>query len=302
VDAASADGFGATNEELVARLAVDAAIVAGDVERVRLRATRTHLGLERAAGRAALLGVNDVARELATPVVAADPHARGAAMALAAVAGGNVDALRAAFIGFKRTAPGRVPAECLLAFARTVARVVSEEEGTRTIASTPHDAIVADDALVAPVAVELAARGVWPESELPLDATIELAARRMQPPPDAALGGTHAQSAPTDARHELLALALARPESPRAAELAKRLSRVRDRDPLVAVATARIALARNEEADASKLLARDPGDPLVAAAALDVATKRGDAATAARARATLIAIARTPAERARSTQ
>ena len=304
VDAASADGFGATSDEVVARLAVDAAIVAGDVERARLRATRTHLGLERAAGRAALLGAANVARDLALPVVAADPHARGAAMALAAVAGerGDLEALRAAFVGLKRAAPGRVPAECLVAFARTVARVVSDEEATRTIASTAHDAVVAGDALAAPVAVELTARGVFPEAELPLDAAIELAARRMQPPPDAALGGTHAQPAPTDARHELLALALARPASPRATELAKRLARVRDRDPLVAVAHARMALARSEAPDAAPLLARDPGDPLVAAAALDLATKRGDAATAARARATLIATARTPAERARTAQ
>ena len=160
------------------------------------------------------------------------------------------------------------------------------------------------DAVVAPIAADLAARGVLPESELPLDAAVELAARRMQPPPDAALAGTPAAPAHLDARHELLAFALARPDAPRAVELARRLARVRDRDALVAVAWARVDLAHDAAASepAAHLLARDPGDPLVAAAALDVATKRGDAATAARARAILATVARTPAERARSAQ
>ncbi len=313
VDAASGDGFGAPvarSQPIVARLAVDEAIVAGDLERVRLRATRTHLGLEATAGRASLLGADDIARDLAAPVVAADPRARGARMVLAAVAGGRGDAaaVAAAFEGMRGArgvdASITVPAECLLAFARTLARASSDEDATRIVASTPHDALLPGDAVVAPIAADLAARGVLAESELPLDAAVELAARRMQPPPDAALAGTPTAPAHLDARHELLAFALARPDAPRAVELARRLARVRDRDALVAVAWARVDLAHDAAASepAAHLLARDPGDPLVAAAAFDVATKRGDSATAARARAILSAVARTPAERARSAQ
>lgn len=294
VDAASSDGLAiASSRPIVARLAIDEAILAGDLERTRLRATRSHVGLEEAAGRAALFGMDTLARDLAAPVAAADPQARGARLVLAAVARGDAAALRAAFDGFARGRASEVPAACLLAFARTMAGAISDDEAARVVAATPHATIVQGDAVEVAVAVDLAARGVLVDAELPPDGVVELAARRERPV-------TAATS--LDARHELLALALSRPESPRALELARRLARVRDRDALVAVACARIELARGDAADPARLLAHAPADPLAAATALDVAVRRGDGATAARARATLSALARTPAERARSAQ
>src|SRR5437667_12203 len=68
----------------------------------------------------------------------------------------------------------RAPAECALAFARMLARAVSESEAARALAATPREALVLGDALVAPLAADLAARGILPENDLPLDAAVEL--------------------------------------------------------------------------------------------------------------------------------
>ena len=314
-DAGSASGFGAPlaqRHALVARLAVDDALVSGDSARVRLRATRTHVGLEQAAGRALVMGRRAIARELASQLVAADPSAVGARMVLAA-AQENLDAsaLRAAFDGVGAVgAESITSAECVLGFAALLGDFLSPALAARVVASVAHEPLLAGDSLVTPFAVELAARGILAETELPLDGAVELAARRGEPPPPAALEPTAATPSPVDSRHEYLAFAMARPDSPRARALGDRLARVRDRDALVAVAWARVELARADSAaapppagsSAASLLGFDPADPLVAAAALDCAKRRGDVAAAARARANLSAHARTPAERARLTE
>jgi tetratricopeptide (TPR) repeat protein len=313
-DAGSAAGFGAPLAEhhaLAARLAVDDALATGDVERVRLRATRTHVGLEEAAGRALLMGRRAVARELAQEIVAADPGAVGARIVLAA-SQPNLDAnaLRGVFDGVVGDSETVTSAECVLGFARLIADVVSSNVAARVVVSIRHEALLSGDALVTPFAVDLAARGVLADADLPLDGAIELAARRGEPPPAAALSPTVAAPTPVDARHEYLALAMTRPDSPRAHALGERLAHVRDRDALVAVAWTRVQLARLDAAGGtsvptsslSSAVGFDPADPLVAAAALDVAKRRGDAAAAARARANLSAHAHTPAERARVTE
>jgi len=287
---------------LVARLAVDEALARGDTEKARLRATRTHLALAEVAGRALVLGDAALARALAAPVIAADPADVGARMVLAvATWDGNAASLSGAFAGASGGTDAVVPAPAALEFALLLARTVSAEEARRVLAATKRGPLLAGDALVTRLAVELAARGVLVETELPLDARVELAARRLETPPAAAAP----TDAPLDARHALLAASLADPASSHARELMVRLHRARETDPVVAVAWVRILIASSQSLDvdlAARLLASDPGDPLIVVAALDLARKRGDAAVASRARASLRAVARTPAERARSVE
>ena len=302
-------------QALVARLAVDDALVRRDLGLARLRATRTHVALDEVASRALLLGEVSLARELAAPVAAADPHAVGArlVLAVAADASGNPTALAAIFKS-ARSASGPVPQSAALAFAMLIAREVSVEAARHLLLALPRAPFIDGDALVTSIAVDLAARGVLDDAQLALDALTELAARRGQPPPAAALadappltaGLEHATDEPRtsrlDARHMLLALALAEPTSPRTRALAGRMAR-HGNDALVAVALARLDLAWHPEQlapdAASLLLARGPGDPLIAAVALDLATRRGDGPSIHRARAVLTAIAQTPAERRR---
>jgi hypothetical protein len=146
----------------------------------------------------------------------------------------------------------------------------------------------------------LAARAIIPADDLPVDAKVELYARRGEIPPADVI------EAPTlDARHRYLALALAEPTSNRTARLSAQLAAARSTDTLVAVAWAREGLARGRSIDpreTTALLSRAPGDPIALAAALDVAKKVDDVATARRARASLSALATTPAERARLTE
>ena len=147
-DAGSAAGFGAPlaqRHALVARLAVDDALVSGDIARARLRATRTHVGLEQAAGRALVMGRRAIARELASQLVAADPRAVGARMVLAA-AQENLDAsaLRGAFDGMRLgAAESLTPAECVLGFAALLGDLLSPALAARVVASVPHEALLA---------------------------------------------------------------------------------------------------------------------------------------------------------------
>jgi hypothetical protein len=104
-----------------------------------------------------------------------------------------------------------------------------------------------------------------------------------------------------DERHRLLALARRAPRDSRTIALAHALASKRSRDPVVAVAFARLALAGAVDTPSmAEVLARlDPANPLVAAAALDCALRAGDARAIPLARARLAAVAHTPAERAR---
>jgi hypothetical protein len=132
--------------------------------------------------------------------------------------------------------------------------------------------------------VELASRGLLDAALLPPDGVVELAAVRGQPAP--AMEGL-------DARHEWLALALARSDAPRAHELSARLARVAPSDPVIAAASAIAQLdagaAVPPNAPAA-LLARNPSDPLLAAVALRLAERVGDHEVATRARRVLTAL------------
>ena len=293
--AAAVDAPGPQVPAPVARLAIDEALATGDADRARLRATRAHLGLDEVAARALLAQNPALARAIAAPLAEADSHAIGARMVLAAAAAGAHDrkALARAFDGaLPSGAP--VPMAALLLFASVVADASNADDARRLVDAVPHESLLVGDALHSRLAADLAARGVLRDDSLPLDARIELAARRREPPPQVS-------EMAVDRRHYLLDLALLRPADPVTQSLARHLSAVAARDPLVAVALARIALAGSSAIDATsaaKLSALDPADPLSAAAALDLAKRGGDVGAIGPARARLTALARTPAERA----
>ena len=183
-----------------------------------------------------------------------------------------------------------------LAFAREATRALGAEDARALLARVPREPTLHDvdgDALLAPIAVSLVAAGAIDASELGLNAPrrARRAPRRAAP---ASLEGL-------DARHRLLVLARTAPTSADALLLARDLSPQRARDPLVAVAFARLALAGAPHVTAPlEALARfDPADPLVAAAALYLALHAHDATAIPLAKKRLAAVASTLAERAK---
>jgi hypothetical protein len=289
------EGPSPASDPLVARLAVDEALLRRDVDAARSRATCAHLGLDVVAGRALLLGDPGLASELAEPVVLADPGATGARMVLAVAASRLGDRVRFAKALSRGSAGGKVVAEALLPFARLVEAEASIEVARDWLDGFSPTALVPGDAIVTTVAVDLAARGVVKEAELPLDARIELMARRSEPLPEVHEGAV-------DARHLLFARALQDPLD-RAATLAlaRRLAPAAADDPLIAVALVRLSLAEGGEPNGAaldRMLTVDPADPILAAAAFDLAKRSGDAQAIGPARARLTALARTPRERA----
>ncbi len=293
VASAALDADGPSVSPAAARLALDGAIAEGNVERVRLRAVRGHIGLDEAAARAFLLGDPRMARALAEPVALSDPRAAGARMVLAA-ASADLDPLSLArvFQGAQMAA-GDAPFAAIAALAERLCDVVGPG-AARTFAAAAGARALPGDPLLARAAAELAARGVVDAASLPLEARIELAARQRTAPPEPRDGEV-------DPRHRLLALALLRPRSPEALALARTLAPAARRDAMIASAVAKIALAAGTPPDAGlagRLGAIDPRDPIAAAAALDVAKTGGDERAIVPARARLTALARTPAERA----
>jgi tetratricopeptide (TPR) repeat protein len=254
---------------LACRLAVDEAIFHGKAASVSVRASRARLSLEEAAGRALLLGKPDVARELASAIVRADPSALGASLVLAVAEGRDV-------LGAARGDRGDatvVSGAALVAFGAALWHVASAPQVRDALGRIAHDRIVdGDDAVIRP-AVELVARGVLPRAALPADGLVELAAMGLGAPPPVR------DEASLDVRHAYLALAVERPKDPRARELGVRLASVASSDPVVASAAALVALANDAPIRpdaATTLLSIDAADPLLAAIALRLAEKSGD--------------------------
>jgi len=193
--------------------------------------------------------------------------------------------------------PGaKIAAEALLPFAKLVESQASADVARAWLERWLGAPLLLGDALVTGPAVDLAALGVVKEVDLPLDAKVELLARRSEPLPPLEPGAV-------DARHLLFAWAVDRPRGAPTLELARRLGPLMAEDPLVAVALARLSMAAGRGLSASALdhiLAIDPADPILAAAALDLAKSSGDVQAIAPARARLTALARTPRERARA--
>jgi len=285
---------GIPSNRLVARLAVDDAVSMGDRDRVRSRAVSSHLALDVVAGRALLLGRPDMAREFAEPMVQADPRAAGARLVLAILAYEADDkaGLSRAFGvagGAKSGGDMPVVAEAILPFLRVVSRAMGPEIARRVATALPCETIVAGDALVVPLSVALADSGALAPEALSADGRLELAIRRGE----SVTGSLEA----LDARHRLLMLASTRPNSKEARALLLHMGACWVRDPLVAVAMGRMAVAGAVEVDAStptRLAEVAPADLLLATTALELAQKHGDTAAARSIGAHLSAIATTP--------
>lgn len=271
---------------LAARLALDEAIARGDAAALGLRATRTRLGLDEAAGRALLAARPALARSLAATLAGADPTARGARLVLAAVDGRDLTAASS------EARPGDAPVSCaaLVAFGVALVHATSAPERARAaLAAIAHGPMVAGDDRVERPAVELASRGALDVDALTPDARVELAALRGVAPPALPPG--------VDLRHDYLAIALSRPDAPRARELGTRLAPAADRDPIVAAAASLVLLGTGAPIAPGApraLLAIDPADPLLAATALRLAEKVGDSDVARQARAALTALGGAP--------
>jgi hypothetical protein len=283
-----------TVDARVVRLAIDDALVAGNADEARTLARRSGVSEAIVAARALLLGDAAAARAIAAPLAEADPHALTPRLVLAA-AGDRLTGLRALGAGVSKAEA--VPAEAWLVYARSVARSAPADVARALLDGFARERLVSGDQLSVSVAASLAARGALDPSELDADAAIELAERRAEP-------ATEEATRHADARHRLLALARAAPGDPATQDLARALAPARGRDAIVAVAFARLALAGDGDplSARSSLERFDPSDPLIAGAALDCALRAGDARAIPLAKARLAAVARTPAERARSVE
>jgi hypothetical protein len=282
---------GSVRDEAVARLAVDEAILRGDEASIERRATRAHVDLAEVAARALLLERPATARVFAERVLAANPASGCAAMVASAER-----ARRGKGIPLRVRSNDQPSAACALAFAERLA--ASHPEAARLwLMHAAASGIVPHDALVGPLAVDLAARGVLPETALPLELRLELAARRREAPPAA-------EASLVDAKHMLLWHVLVDPAGAPAVTLATKLASAAERDPIIGVACARVVLATSADgrARARRLIVSSPSDPLLLALALELAKKGGKPDEIPPARARLAAVARTAAERALLTE
>ncbi|MBX3233463.1 MAG: hypothetical protein KIT84_37830 [Labilithrix sp.] len=309
----------------VARLAIDEALARGDVRAAERRALRGHVALAEVAGRALLLEEDAIATTLARRVLEADPANSGAAMVLAATGarltdatkpgasaakppgvgdaakpGGGADAakLGGGLADAVVAATDRPAAACVLGLAARLAGRGDVEAARGFVARVEPDGIAPHDGVVGPVAVDLAVRGALADASLPIELRLEVAARRREPAPPLS-------PEKLDAKHALLFHTVVDPSGAPARALLARLAPAAEREPLIAYALARAALVVPPAPDASGALAAlraalagSPADPLVAAVAVEIAKKSGRAEDVPPARARLLAVARTPAERA----
>jgi hypothetical protein len=311
-------GIGGIHDPTVARLAIDEAILAGDLDRAERRATRGHVALSEVAARALILERPELAATAARHVVGADPNAGCAAMVLTALAARGAsgpDAATLASFAAERARTKMPPtdepaAACILVVAERLAvlgNVEAARQWTARVASrggslTPHDPVTG------PLAVELAARGVINERGLPLELRLELAARRREAPPAVDTAAVERQV--VDAKHALLWHLLVDPNGTPARTMLSRMSGAADRDPIIGFALARAALAAAPSAPSTselwapvlRAIAASPSHPLLLAIAVEIAQKGGRAEDVPPARARLMAVAQTPAERALATE
>jgi hypothetical protein len=278
---------GSVRDDAVARLAIDDAILHADEAAIERRATRAHVDVAEVAARALLLERAATAKLFAERVLAANPGSGCAAMVASAEG-----ARRAKAIPVRVRANDRPSAACAFAFAERLA--ASHVEAARLwLLRADTSSIVLHDPLVGPLAVDLAARGALPETALPLELRLELAARRREAPPPA-------DASVVDAKHMLLWHVLVDPTGAPAVNLAAKLAGAADRDPIIGVGVARVALATDSggRSRARRILAAAPSDPLLLALALEIAKRDGKPDEIPPARTRLAAVARTAAERA----
>jgi tetratricopeptide (TPR) repeat protein len=285
-------GGAGPRDATLARLAVDEAVLGGDQAKTERRAVRTHVPLSEVAARALLLDRRELATKIAKDVTAADPQSSGAQMVLAALAALQTKPRE---VGVHDGAP---PAACVLVLADVIASTSNADTARAWLARVRRAPIVPLDPIVAPLAVELAARGVVAPEDLALDQRIELAARRREAPPPLP------PNAVLDAKHAFVWHVLTNPTSKEAIALHAKLAPAAERDPLVGFAVSRFLLGQDgRDLDlVRRAIAAAPAHPLLLAIAVELAKRAGKAEDLRPARAKLMAVARTPAERALATE
>jgi hypothetical protein len=142
----------------VARLAVDEARARGDRLVALARATRGHVALAEVAARALVQGQREIATAVATQVTEADPGASGAAMVKASLQGVTS--------GFAHVTD-QPPELCALVFADRLATAVGTDVARQWLARITRTPMSGRDPVAGPLAVDLAARGVLPVTDLP---------------------------------------------------------------------------------------------------------------------------------------
>lgn len=296
-------GVRGVHDATVARLAIDEALLAGDRARAERRATRGHVALSEVAARALVLERPELAASIARDVASADPNAGCAAMVLAALAAREGKPSSAGDASGAAAAPTDRPAAvCVLVLAERLAAVANEETARVWAARVAPAPMAPHDPVAGPLAVDLAARGVIPETSLPLELRLELAARRREPPP--AVDATALDQHVVDQKHALLWHMLVDPAGAPARTLLSRMHGAADRDPIIGFSLARAALVAAPVGKSDlwtpvlRAIAAAPSHPLLLAVAVELAKKGGRAEDVPPARARLMAVARTPAERA----
>ncbi len=284
------DGEGRVTDPLVARLAIDDALSRADRAAATRRASKCQVSLTDVAARALVLGDVVSAIDLATLVVGADPDDVSARMVLAAAGERAQDlaVVKRALVSVKSAQP---EASATLVFARALARTGAEDEA-RAFAAAPK-LLLGTDALLVPLAVDLAARVGIDAPALPEEARIELALRNDDRATLQSLTGG-------DRRHRLAAGAWLSPKNATEVKaLALALGQRAPDDPLVRASILHLLAASEPSASpptiaiALELLRLGPIDPIAVASSLDVLGSTPSAArdfTRAKARMALVAV------------
>ncbi len=144
----------------VARLAVDEALMRGDRAAATARATRGHVPLAEVAARALVENQREIAASLSAEVTAADPGASGAAMVKASLAGATT--------GFAHVTD-QPPELCALVFADRLATAAGADVARQWLGRITRTPMPSRDPVAGPLAVDLAARGVLPVTDLPAE-------------------------------------------------------------------------------------------------------------------------------------
>ena len=273
-------------DAVVARLAVDEALARGDESVALRRASRGHVAQGELAARAALLGQRELAERVARAVADADPGASGARMVLTALGAPADPLLRVT---------DEPPEICALLLAERLATTTSAEIARDWFLQIGKTRMPAGDPLAGPLAVNLAARAIVPDGDLTTDLRLELSTRRRETPPPLQADTT------LDAKHTFLFFALTQPRGKEAVQWAARLAGAADRDPIVAVALSKLVVSGVTGIDAAvgrvrQAATASPWDAGLLAAVVELDARAGVKDGAAKKR--LMAVARTPAERA----
>lgn len=170
-------------DAVVARLAVDEAILRGDAEGARRRAARGHVSLAEVAARAVALEQRALASVLAEELLAADPTAIGPIMVASALAPKGARAVESK----PNEAP---PALCVYVLADRLAATSGVEAARAFMARVAYAPPTARDPVATALALALEGRGVLTPEQFPKELRASTSARsRRRVAPRDSLGG-----------------------------------------------------------------------------------------------------------------